>query len=195
MIDRNSIKEELRLVDDGVCDYVTPTGKIYCHYKDDYFFEKSVFVNKHNGYCYVNFKSNSKKKQIQRRVHILVAIAYIPNVNKYPVVMHLDNNKINNCVNNLKWGTTRENTLQAFRDGLARNDVSFEDSQSIAVVELSYDKKEVVKIYGSISEASKSTGLTKTGIIYQCDHKIKSKPRCQRYFRYLDEYINYGFIL
>jgi hypothetical protein len=51
-------------------------------------------------------------------VHRLVAQAFLPNPNNLPVVMHKDNNKYNNHVSNLKWGTYSENTLQACRDGL-----------------------------------------------------------------------------
>lgn len=51
-------------------------------------------------------------------IHRLVATAFINNENNLPIVMHLDNNKKNNCVNNLKWGTYKENTIQAERDGL-----------------------------------------------------------------------------
>lgn len=36
-------------------------------------------------------------------VHRLVAEAFIPNPNNYPVVNHKDNNKLNNCADNLKY--------------------------------------------------------------------------------------------
>ncbi len=44
-----------------------------------------------------------------RKVHILVALAFIPNPNNYPVVMHLDDDTENNCTQNLKWGTQQDN--------------------------------------------------------------------------------------
>lgn len=40
----------------------------------------------------------------------LVALAYIPNPDNLPVVMHLDDNGSNNHIENLKWGTYKENT-------------------------------------------------------------------------------------
>ena len=51
-------------------------------------------------------------------VHRLVAIHFIPNLNKYPIVLHLDNNKLNTYYENLKWGTYSENNSQAIKDGL-----------------------------------------------------------------------------
>jgi hypothetical protein len=51
-------------------------------------------------------------------IHRLVAIHFIPNPNEYPIVLHLDNNKINTYYLNLKWGTYSENNSQAIHDGL-----------------------------------------------------------------------------
>ena len=54
-------------------------------------------------------------------IHRLVAQAFLPNPNNYPVVMHLDNNPSNNCVDNLKWGTQLQNVLQCVADGRHNN--------------------------------------------------------------------------
>lgn len=54
----------------------------------------------------------NKWKNKTLRVHRLVAIAFIPNPNNYPVVMHLDNDPSNNRVENLKWGTYKDNMDQ-----------------------------------------------------------------------------------
>jgi hypothetical protein len=45
----------------------------------------------------------------QFRVHRLVARAFIPNPNHYRYVDHIDENKINNCVANLRWCTHQQN--------------------------------------------------------------------------------------
>lgn len=47
------------------------------------------------------------------RVHRLVAMAFLPNPNNYPVIMHLDNKTNNNNVSNLKWWTQKENLQQS----------------------------------------------------------------------------------
>ena len=52
----------------------------------------------------------------QEKHHRLVANAFIPNPNNLPVVMHLDNNRTNNNVNNLKWWTHLENVRQCINE-------------------------------------------------------------------------------
>lgn len=58
--------------------------------------------------------SSHRKNEL---VHRLVAKTFLPNPDNLPVVMHLDNNPLNNHVSNLKWGTQSENIKQAYREG------------------------------------------------------------------------------
>lgn len=108
--------------------------------------------------------------------------------------MHKDNNKANPILDNLEWGTVQKNTQDAFNDGLAINAKSWDDSQSIHVC--SFDMQgNLLKKYGSVGEASRELGITKTTILNQCNHKVKTKPRCGYHFRYLTEYESNGFVL
>lgn len=69
-----------------------------------------------DGYMTVQLWKNGVAKRF--KIHRLVAIAFIPNPNNYPIVMHKDNNKVNNYYMNLKWGTVAENVQQAHDDNL-----------------------------------------------------------------------------
>lgn len=67
-------------------------------------------------YIFVNLEKEWRK--ITKALHRLVAIAFIPNPNNYPIVNHIDWNKQNPKVENLEWVTASENIQHAFRTWL-----------------------------------------------------------------------------
>lgn len=62
-----------------------------------------------DGYRQCVFHKN--KEQHIMPVHRAVALAYIPRCDESLVVNHKDENKLNNCVDNLEWVTRRENNV------------------------------------------------------------------------------------
>lgn len=70
--------------------------------------------NSRTGHLYVTLYKNGKK--VKKYVHQLVAEAFIPNPNNYPIVRHLDDDPSNNCVENLAWGTQVDNMRDAIRN-------------------------------------------------------------------------------
>jgi predicted XRE-type DNA-binding protein len=64
-----------------------------------------------HGYKRVSLYLNGKI--YHKRVHRLVAEAFIPNPEKYNVVHHKDDNKSNNYISNLEWATSKQNSLYA----------------------------------------------------------------------------------
>lgn len=54
-------------------------------------------------------------------LHHLKAMLFLPNPNNYKYVLHKDNNPLNNSLDNLKWGTCKNNIQEAWRDGLHEN--------------------------------------------------------------------------
>lgn len=65
---------------------------------------------RHDGYCKVDLYSEGNRSS--KRVHRLVAEAFIPNPDNKPQVNHIDGNKINNNVENLEWVDGSENMIQ-----------------------------------------------------------------------------------
>lgn len=61
-----------------------------------------------HGYMMVCLHCNGTQKSL--RVHRIVCMAFIPNPNNYPSINHKDEDKTNNCVDNLEWCTCQYNS-------------------------------------------------------------------------------------
>lgn len=68
------------------------------------------------GYLMVHPCKDGKSKT--KRVHRLVAEAFIPNIDNKPYINHKDGNPQNNNVENLEWCTQKENVQHALDTGL-----------------------------------------------------------------------------
>lgn len=68
---------------------------------------KSTFTNKNNGYLMVDLWTNNKSIKVP--IHRLIAEAFIPNPKNKPCVDHIDGNRQNNSIDNLRWATYSEN--------------------------------------------------------------------------------------
>lgn len=67
-----------------------------------------------NGYEQVRLNVN--KTGVNKKVHRLVAEAFLPNLENKKCVNHKDGNKSNNNFFNLEWSTHSENTKHAFEN-------------------------------------------------------------------------------
>lgn len=54
-------------------------------------------------------------------IHKLVALTYIPNPNNLSMVDHIDRNKLNNSVENLRWVSVKENNLNRDWEQFTKN--------------------------------------------------------------------------
>lgn len=65
-------------------------------------------------YRYINFRYEGKNKN--RAVHRLVAQAFIDNPNNYSIVDHIDGDRLNNNLENLRWVSAKENRVNVHLD-------------------------------------------------------------------------------
>lgn len=72
-----------------------------------------------SGYERIQLRKDSKYHYSS--VHRLVAMTYIPNLNGYSEVNHIDGNKQNNSAENLEWCTHSQNIRHADLTGLRKN--------------------------------------------------------------------------
>ena len=194
IIQLEDIKEELKLIEGSKIDYITPTGKIYS-YREEYqgYFLKKNSINKHNGYTYCGINYIDGRKS--RRVHILVAKAYIPNPNNYRFVGHKHNNKSCTDVNELYWTNTQENTQRAVDDGLLKNKIGIENENSIPIKVIN-KQVDVVGLYGSARECDRCVNNISLATICKLIKKEGDyTPRSKKY-KYIpitkEEYNSYS---
>lgn len=134
-----------------------------------------------SGYNHVTLCVNKIKKSYM--THRLVAQAFIPNPNKYPEINHKDENKLNNCVENLEWCTKsynerhgtkrfranlhRDNHLIALKGAQKHNYKEIARLRSVAVNQYSLDDK-FIKQWGSMREIARELNLAVSGISLCC---------------------------
>lgn len=121
-----------------------------------------------SGYKCVNFYKDEENNHYKTyRVHRLVALAFIPNPNNYPLVNHKDFDRTNNNVDNLEWCTYEYNNNYKDKSKprkLLRN---------IKVDQYSLDGK-YIKTWESIN-STKNSGFCPRSVSYCLNDPAKHK--------------------
>lgn len=91
-------------------------------------------------------------------VHRLVAEAFIPNPNNYPVINHKDENRSNNNANNLEWCTVKYNNNYGNRNKKVRKALYESGSKFYGLPVTAY-KNGVYKHFKSYGDASRNLGV------------------------------------
>ena len=134
--------------------------------------EKILKENKNtDGYSEVTLCKNGKCKKY--RVHRLVAEAFIPTSDKSLCVNHKDENKSNNCVENLEWCDRLYNNNYGTRnERLSRKIICIETNEVFMGA-----KDAIDKMFGGKGRPSNITNQLKG----------RSKSAFKYHFKYIDE--------
>lgn len=121
--------EEWRPINGWEGYYVSNSGNIKRQSKEyaHKFFEVKGSISNH-GYRYIQRTREGKRQNYF--IHRCVAEAFIPNPENKPCVDHIDNNKTNNYVNNLRWCTQGDNCKnQKQKISGKKNGVRFDEAR------------------------------------------------------------------
>ena len=130
----------------------------------------------HKGYLMVKLYNNNKSKSIS--VHRLVAVAFIDNPLSLPQVNHKDENKQNNCVENLEWctndynihyGTAIKRKGESIKKSEAHKKYSEKRCKKVAQI----DKEKTIKVWESVVSV-KSRGFCPESVIACCKGRRQS---------------------
>lgn len=92
--------------------WISDTGRVWSSHTERFLKLKPLDNHGHLGVCL-----HSNGRAHYRYIHRLVAEAFIPNPNNYPIVRHKDDIPMYNTVDDLLWGTQRDNIRDAMRNG------------------------------------------------------------------------------
>ena len=125
---------------------------------------------------FVTCLMDAAKKRIGVKIHRLVAAAFLPNYENKNTVDHIDRNRGNNYVLNLRWATSAEQNKNVTRNPTRGN------GRKIYQYDLNGN---ILKLWNSLTEASKELGIYCSDIASCCRNKLKTAGKY--IWKYYDE--------
>lgn len=130
-----------------------------------------------NGYLKVMLYCKADGKRYCRKVHRLVAEAFIPRTFGADTVDHIvsgPEGKLDNSVTNLRWVSRKENIQKAYRDGMCTERIR-RARKAVVVIDLWTDEEYFFK---SIAEAANFIGVHYTTI----SHALRTDDGCVKHY-------------
>lgn len=115
------------------------------------------------GYLVVTLTDGSRK--VNRSIHRLLAVTYLPNPNNYPHVNHKDGNQLNNKLSNLEWVTQGINTRHAIDMGMTDPRTRHPDMAEIEQQDLMGNP---IRSFMSLHDAGRETQIAWQNISKVC---------------------------
>lgn len=136
--------------------------------------EISQYLNPKNGYVYVYLCKNGEYKN--KRLHRVVAEAFLPNKEGYKQINHKDGVRSNNSVDNLEWCNASYNVIDRYK----RNGCYEKDKKIISLYTIHKNCAVVAKIVGMSNQGVQ-------GVLKRNNVHIYSSAERKKVRRWLDE--------
>jgi hypothetical protein len=128
-----------------------------------------------SGYLYISL-SNNERKNVSCKVHRLVAKTFIDNSENKLTVDHIDKNKQNNCVSNLRWATMKEQNIYVNKNVTFLKPINYRP-----IYRINNDTNEIIELHESIAQAALwiiDNNLTTIKIVNNNNISIISSKLC-----------------
>ena len=143
------------------CIIIDTKGRTYLH-------KGRIMKPTKNKYGYYYLPLSKKGNRKLCKVHRLVADAFIPNPENFPIINHRDENPSNNYVENLEWCDAKYNTN--YGTAIQRR----AEKRSRTVLQISKEYNEVIAEYSSLAEVGRQTVFDFSTISKCCRGEIKT---------------------
>lgn len=154
---------------------------------------KERILSVHKGKCgYLQVCLCKNNKKYAPFVHRLVGEAFIPNGKKLPCVDHIDGDRVNNVVWNLRWCSIKENmnytgvrrsisVIQKTSEACKRHQRDIQEKCKKPVVCIFPDG--TVQEFDSAAAIEKEYGFGHSNISACCKGKAKTYKKCKFYYK------------
>ena len=154
---------------------------------------KGIILSLQKGkHGYIQVHLSKDHKGYVPLVHRLVGMAFIPNPNNLPCIDHIDGDRTNNNVDNLRWCTTKENMnydgvrksishMQKTSEACKRHQREIQAKCRKPVVMVTPQGE--VKEFDSLTAIEKKYGYGHSNIAACCRGKAKTYKKCKFYYK------------
>lgn len=129
---------------------IYPDGKVFSKKR------KKYLTAYDDGFGYLCVSLNSNKKRLTPKIHRLVGKHYIPNPENKPQLDHINRDKTDNRVENLRWVSVVENAQNKGnnkRNTSGHKNISYNNKVNKWAHRKQIDKKQYLKYFDTLEEA------------------------------------------
>lgn len=159
---------------------VSNIGNVRSFYKSEHGTPLKIMTLERHGLPYRFVSLFFKGKRKTAYIHRLIALSFIPNINKKPCIDHINGNTLDNRIENLRWVTYKENNNNPLTRMKHMYNKRYYNTQ-IPVREMNV-KGEIIANFYSLKDAERKTGIPYQNIKRACE--INSHTTHGRYFCY-----------